>query len=719
MNFLNPWMLLGLAGVGVPIIIHLLHRRRVTHIVWAAMRFLHVAIEQNQRRLRIEDLLLLLLRCLLLALLALALARPAFRAAKTNAFGAAPIAAVIVLDNSASMGQSDGVHTTFDKARDIAGEAIETLPAGSSVALHAASDIAQPLLPDPTRDLNYVRKTIRDATITDRSTDLFPALERAFAILRNQPAAQKELYLITDGQALGWRQFAPIEQLLADNKSSVHTHIILTGPLLEQNLALTDLHLAAGLAPAGELLRFEARVTNTGRQNAEAIRVNLSVDNEPPVESQVITSLAPGASKTVALYAKLRTAGTHTVTATLPSDRLPADDTRTIVVRAIKDVRVLLVEGTTDDGFYLRHALQPVTPAALSRYFIRVTTLPANDLETARLEDYDVVILTNVPQISPAAIAPLTAYLGRGGGLLIFPGSNINLGFYNDQLLSRYALLPASLEAARGDASSQEKFFTLQDKNYDHPLVSIWNDPAAGTLAAAKFYRAFPLRPAHWPRPDIPWAGPPQVVLRFADGTPALVERPWRQGRVLLFASTGNTAWNDLPVHPSFVPLIQRSLSYVVQHSDDALNIKVGENFRYPVTADALGKDAQIIPPPHDKPSRDFARVDFSDGVPLLQFAGTDFAGTYNITIAADPPIHLTFAAQPDPAESTLAPLSTSQRETISRLARITEWPTATPLRELIQHERAGAEFWLPLAALVLIVGLVETYLAQEFSRSK
>ncbi len=77
MSFLNPIMLAGIAAVAVPIIIHLLNRRKFQKVIWAAMRFIQTSVEQNQRRLRLEDMILLALRCLLLALLALALARPA------------------------------------------------------------------------------------------------------------------------------------------------------------------------------------------------------------------------------------------------------------------------------------------------------------------------------------------------------------------------------------------------------------------------------------------------------------------------------------------------------------------------------------------------------------------------------------------------------------------------------------------------------------------
>lgn len=100
MGFLNPFMLFGITAVSVPIIIHLLNRRKFQKVVWAAMRFLKVSVEQNQRRMKVEDMILLLLRCLLLILLALALARPAMKQAASEIFGQTQVTAVVVLDNS-------------------------------------------------------------------------------------------------------------------------------------------------------------------------------------------------------------------------------------------------------------------------------------------------------------------------------------------------------------------------------------------------------------------------------------------------------------------------------------------------------------------------------------------------------------------------------------------------------------------------------------------
>src|SRR3954463_4267485 len=188
MAFLNPIMLFGLAAVSVPIIIHLLNRRKFQKVVWAAMRFLKLSVEQNQRRMRIEDLILLVLRCLLLALLALALARPALMSNSQAFFGKSKVTAVIIGDNSLSMGVSDGTRTRFDKARDAALQAVDSMPAGSATAVFLASDMVNAVIPEPTFDFNLARKVIREAPLSDHGTDLLPGIQKAIDTLKERLA---------------------------------------------------------------------------------------------------------------------------------------------------------------------------------------------------------------------------------------------------------------------------------------------------------------------------------------------------------------------------------------------------------------------------------------------------------------------------------------------------------------------------------------------------
>src|SRR6478736_1805205 len=179
---LNPLLAwLGAAAVSVPIIIHLLNKRKFERVVWGAMRFLRVSVEKNQRHLQIEDLLLLALRCLLLFLLGLALARPTLRAFGGGGwFGQQKVTAVVLLDNSYSMSATDGAKSRFELAKDAADQTIAALPTGSAVCVLLASDLTPTgPIPEPTYDLGLARKTVKEAKVSDRATNLFPAVKKA------------------------------------------------------------------------------------------------------------------------------------------------------------------------------------------------------------------------------------------------------------------------------------------------------------------------------------------------------------------------------------------------------------------------------------------------------------------------------------------------------------------------------------------------------------
>lgn len=739
MSFLNPIMLAGLAAISVPIIIHLLNRRRFQKVVWAAMRFIQASVEKNQKRMRIEDMILLALRCLLLALLALALARPAILSNASDVFGQSKVTGVIILDNSRSMGMNDGTGTRLDKARRAAEQALESMPAGSATAVLLASDVVQGAIPEPTFDLNLARKVLRDAPLTDRSTDVFPALQKAVDTLKDRLALRREIYLITDGAANGWRQLAEIQRVLERSKTEIKTHVILVNEHEEQNLGVSELRLASGLSPAGQPLRFEARVTNYGKEEARNARVSLSVNGEQPTDEFTIEALPAGATRSVTLFTKLREAGFHSITARLSEDRLPADDFRTIAVRAIKEVKVLLVDGEPgneprdSEVFYLQHALVPVAPEAAPEYFIKAAAITAPELAQARLDDYDAVVLANVPDFGEATVQAVQNYLRRGGGLMIFPGGRVNASFYNEQLFKRLKLLPAEFGATRGQAEGEDKFVTFQEKDYEHPIVSIWNDPGSGRLASARFFKSYELKAgsvekekggrgegenAVAARDKAADAGLPQVILKYADGVPAVTERPWGLGRVVQFSSTADTAWNDLPVRLAWVPLLHRALGSIVARQDEGLNVRVGDRFMRRVPAEYLDKDATFFKPRQMDVVRELRRVEMLQSWPTLQFEQTDLAGLYDATVG-EPPFKLKFAAQADPGESALDELSPAQLSTLGAVANVVVWSPAKSLKGSMEQGRTGLEFWLPILVVCLLVAGVETFLAQWFSRSK
>jgi hypothetical protein len=537
---------------------------------------------------------------------------------------------------------------------------------------------------------------------------------------------RKEIYLITDGQAAGWRQLVEAQRALERVKSEIKTHIVLVSEREERNLAITELRLASGLSPVGQPLRFEVQVSNFGREDVRDVRVGLSVDADPPSDEFTLEAVPAGSTRSVSLFARLRSEGFHHVSARIPEDRQPADDRRTIAVRAIKEVRVLVVDGEPgaepreSETYFLHNALVPVSSDQAPNYFIRAVAANGAELASARFDDFDAVILANVPDFSDAVVQRLQQYLRRGGGLMIFPGARVNTDFYNQQLFVRAQLLPAALGAARGEADQDQKYFTLQEKDYQHPIVALWNDPAAGTLGSARFYRAFPL---NVPAPTTTNAhagdaGFPEVVLKYSDGGVAVAQRNWGLGRVILFSSTADTAWNDLPVRLPFVPLLHRTLGSIVQRQDEGLNLRVGAPFVRRLSTELLEKEAAILKPRRTEGLRETRRVELANGSPVLQYDQTDYAGLYEVKIA-DPAYELKFAAQPHASESSMDELTLGQVNNLKTSANVITWTPGFTLKGVAERDRSGFEFWLPIVIGALMVAGAETFLGQWFSREK
>jgi hypothetical protein len=722
MALLNPILLYGLAAIAVPLVIHLMARRPSARTSWAAMRFLKTAVERNRPRMKLQGGILLLLRCALFALLAAALSRPAWHRHATAAAAPQKVEALLLIDQSASMAQTDGAATRFEKAQQAAEQVLDSLPAGSAVWLE--SDIVQGELPVQARDRATVHQAIRTAHRGDLgplNTNWSMMIEGALGVLQRQNATAKQLYIFTDGQATDWKGLTDIVSKLGAAKGTVQTHIIITGETERRNLAVTDLRLASALAPAGEMLRFEAEVSNFGSEEVRNATVDLAVDAAPPSDQQVLASLAPGESKKVTLSAIVGEAGFHTVTARVPPDRAPADDARTLALRTVDKVNVLLVDGdpgatpSESEVFQLRNALTPVPPEQREKYFIQTKTVTPTQLKAEKLDGVAAVVLADVAEVSETVLTALEKYLRDGGGLVVFPGPKTNADFYNAQMHNQRGFLPAAFGEARGNAEQQEQYFTFQTKDYRHPIVAPWQDAETGTLGSARFFRALALIPGQAGSSSAE-AGLPRQVLAYADGQPAVMERKWGRGRVVQFSSTASTKWNDLGMRPIYVPLVQRVLGALLVR-EDQWNAPCGTYFVLPVEAGTAADALHVIMP--DGNTAHVRSVTTPDGRTEIACDDTYLAGGYEVRQGDEKQPFLRFALQADPEESKLAELSPAELTTLKSVAQVRRWTSAEDFRAQLNEEQTGLELWLPLALLGVVVAAGETVLGNRWSKAK
>jgi hypothetical protein len=342
MGFLNPWLLLGLAGVAVPIVIHLLNRFRRRRIDWAAMELLRRALMMRSRQVRLEDLILLALRCLAIVLIALALARPTIRSSGAKWFGAdEQIGGIVAIDGSFSMDARPGVQSRFDRAVARAAEIRKTFRRGDPVSLVLMGNRPRILLRNMAYDERRFDKAATGLAPLPERLDLESSLEQIAALLVEVKAPVREVYLLTDAQAATWAALSDkARRLLQAIAAKAALFVLPTAADSASNLSLNDFRLASGSLRKGTSARYLAEIRNHHTQPQSNVTVTLRL-NDNAVDRRTIERIEPGRTESVPLFARFETSGSLRLRAEIDRDPVPADNARQAVARVRDHVRVL------------------------------------------------------------------------------------------------------------------------------------------------------------------------------------------------------------------------------------------------------------------------------------------------------------------------------------------------------------------------------------------
>ena len=722
MSFLNPAVLWALPAVGLPVAIHLINKFRVREMRWAAMRFLSDSLRVNQRRLRLEDFLLLVLRCFLVVVAVLAFAQPVLRSVLPGGSGASgPVAAMILLDNSASMGQTNGVVSRFEQAKSAIRDRVERAEQNSIFGLLLVSDETEALLAKPTPDLARFRHSLDLAQLSDRGSDLSAGIRAAYAALQALPGRSREIDVYTDGQAGAWSRLDEIRRLQAANPG-VRLQPLVLGKRGEDNLGVTALAPAGGALAVNQPCRFQVEIGNYGAQPVEGVRVTVAVDGLPPSDEALIPRIEAGATQTAGLLVRFSDAGDHAVTAAIPADRLAADNQRTVAVHIANRLNALVLEGGNApapmdrDGFFLANALVPYAREQAEHAYLSVTLGPASGLSAAALAANDLVCLCN-PGVLPADSGrDLRAYVLGGGNLVIFPGPLTDPVRWRDDP-AMWSLLPAVMGPAKIPGAATP-ILHWQTSKFEHPVTALWNDPEQGNLGTVQVTGYFPLAPrAANENPEPGDKHAPAVIVRYTNGDPAAVEWSCGRGSVVLFGSAASPPWTDLPLHPAFVALVQRLLGYLTRRHSAPLSLEPGTTFQTTVPIELLGKEFSVLPPGKDARKRVAGQVELDGDQAVIRYGETDALGAYRLYCGpADIPLAV-FAVQLDPAESDLRQIDPRE---LATLARDPEQKTASgPGAAAAPRLTVTKEFWTTLVWLGAAMAIVELVLAQHVSRSR
>jgi hypothetical protein len=576
MFFLNPWLLLGLSAAAVPIIIHLTGRRRYDPIPWAAMEFLLASHRETARRFKLVQLLLLLCRIMILALLVLAIARPTLPGQSwLAAFGEGNRHVCIVMDTSFSMRYRPGDDTLFERAKDMAGSLLSTLSPGDTVSLLTVADDVDVVLRGETRK-NEIDRAIQRLDPTSRTTDLYPGVREGLQLLEETPQAAQTLYLFTDGARHGWNHdragdWQGIAESLESLDNPPRIEIILIGPAPAPNAAVTGVEPEPRILTPGRPVRLRVTAHRWGTFDHRECRFSLTLAGEERGTIRVPWAKTRGGGTATGVFTvPVQRPGSLSGSVSIEADNLPGDDVRSFGAVACDGIRVLCVDGEEADQpedsetFFLLAALDP-GPAAGP---VRANRVRDTDLVAASLEDTDVIILANVGYLRAETLEALKDRVYAGTGLMVFPGDRVSSGYYDSAFGPGF--MPARLGEPEGTPGEEESIRTISRIEETHPAFDWFREEHLAFLARSWVYRSFPLAPN---------SESATVLAAFGLARPAVVEDTYGAGKVVLFAFPADTEWSNLPTQPVYLPLLHGLVYSLVGEGSGRRNITVGDTF--------------------------------------------------------------------------------------------------------------------------------------------
>jgi len=665
MNFLVPAFLAGFAALALPILFHLRHRERDRPHRFPSLMFLRRIPIRTSHRRRITDWMLLLLRAAVVALLVAAFARP-FLGRSTAQVTTEPSRSVVLLfDRSLSMGHS----AVWPAARDSARRVVTSLGVGDRIAVVLFDDDAEVTQPF-TADHGLASAAIEAARPTSRGTRYAAALRTARRVVADANAGAAEVVVVTDLQRSGLEGLAGLEL-----PAELNVRTISVAPAKRPDAAVVGADVQR--IPDKDRSRLLVSARLVSRDHAAASRVTVALTVSGRVSGTREVNLPADGALSVAFDPVPLPAGRARASVAIQPDALPGNDTLHFVVPAEEALKVVLVApgDASDETLFLERALSIGRAPAF-----RVMRRGAGALDAATLRDAAVVVLFDTPVPTGAA---LDGWIRGGGGMIVAAGR---------RLAARSGSSPVLPGSVRGAVERiNDRGGAFGEVSLDHPVFTPFREGGAAALGAARFLR--------YPRIN-PDSGA-EILARFDDGNPALVERTLGQGRVLLLAVPLDAVSGDFPLQPAFLPFLRRVTLHAVGYEPPPLWRTTGETgftprgLRDPVVATPAGA---LVRPPGDSGARPVA----------LPEAG--FYDMYEGRAAGEPAQVL--AANPPAAESDL-----TMADARELLLGVTRSDSAAALKagpELPIEREGRQRLWRVLLAAVALLLLVETIVANR-----
>ncbi|WP_435018884.1 BatA domain-containing protein [Tundrisphaera sp. TA3] len=720
-SLLHAGLAAGAGLAAVPVILHLMMKQKPKRVIFPALRLIQERHKRSKKKLRIKNWLLLLARMMLLALMALALARPTLHSEVPLGDQEVPTALALVFDTSQSMEYTERGKNRLAEAKALAGEILKKSTDDSEVYV---IDSAEPFKPAPLSP-GAARKRVDALALRPANRVLNEAVIQANAAVAASNLSRREVYVLTDLARSAWdlSSTRTAEELARPRKSKilVSTYVLQLSPKDVRDVAVVSAEPAPGGAAEGEPIEIRAKVRSSGPKTSRVVELwldgakrdqkNVEIPANGEVEAMFLTppKLAPGLHQG---SIKIGVGGT---------DNLPFDDVRyfSFALRPALDLLVVSDYARDparpdDDAVFVQRALSPEGADSAFRA-VRETTRQFQARTRLTTRDFAGIFLLNVETLQPADWSRLAAYVREGGGLVVAPGNRSRPDSYNNAVAA--GLLPATLDAPKVPA---EKTTTFAKADLEHPLFNRYAKLIDSELGLTPVYR-------YWKLKQVSESA--RVLLRYAGGDPALLERTFKgtkTGHVLLWTTplsrrvdrADPAAWNEFPIPASwgFVGVMLETAPYLAGTVGETLNYEAGQDVVLPIDPGRRSTN-YTVQGPDPKVTDRLAPPATSDDLLIPSPASL---GQWAVEGKAPDgtPVRMGFSVNAPQAESQVVALKPGELDAAfggKEFYKVAD--NAQGLRDAQASGRVGTEIFPILMFLILLLVTAENVLANKFHR--
>ena len=685
MNFIYPQFLWFLPLAGLPVLIHLFGRNRYQRVEFSSLRFLQQLQNDLVQRLRLRQIILLILRTLLILLLVLAFARPY----RTNRMPGALVkrgeTLYLVLDNTASMAAryqgrkllEFGVAGLLKRSADF------EFPLYLRVV--CASEPDHIVRTELIRDPQELERQIAEFGIASKAGSLHRALQTVVEDIDSLAHASHPVFVLSDFQRSTWDQKTGDSTIVPQIGRREDIRLLLF-PVARRyrNAAIQEMHLPSRIYREGDFAEARVRVQNW-RDSESDLLVSLFLNGEKL--AQTLLALASGQSATAALNFTPNQSGWIDGSVRLPEDDLACDNVRHFVLHLPEQIRILIVVNRPEDAKFIHKALD--LPAN-SPFDVRV--VGASGYLQEDTDPYQVLIFSNMDDLPGNGRRKLREHLEAGNGLLVLPGPDCLPERFNRLWADEFAL-PVWQGTRHGETDS---YVSIQDLNDQHPLLrQVWSQDQLQT--EKPHFR------------DVPVFQPSdsdEVILRYSDGSPLLVEPMLTDGLGLLLANDSAGEWGDFPLSGFYAVLFHRMVYYLGAVSTVQESWETGDTIRVHWTDIPAVNQLRM-----ESPSGRRFTLAVDRNRRELRFHASDEPGIYRLSGAGK--LHRLYAVNIGPSEARGDFLTGAELESIAE-----RYPARIAVQSLdsdtAPHRLQKRSEWsIYCFALALVAMLLELYIGR------